>query len=100
MKEFLRFSSMGFLCLGLTFSLPFRAFSQVQTPRFISTSANSNGFYEYLPAGYGTPGKTFPLMVFLHGSGEVGNGGSDLPKVLANGPPKLINGGDFPTSFT
>ena len=39
-------------------------------------------------------------MVFIHGLGELGNGGTDLPKVLANGPPKLINNGLFPASFT
>lgn len=55
------------------------------------------GYYEYLPAGYGD-GTRFPLIVFLHGVGERGNGSlQDLPRVLKNGPPKLIEGGqDFP----
>ena len=47
----------------------------------------------YLPEGYGKPEsdkKKWPLMVFLHGAGE---SGSDLEKVKANGPPKLIAGG-------
>jgi Phospholipase/Carboxylesterase/Secretion system C-terminal sorting domain len=100
MKEFYRFSSMGLLCLSLSLFLSSRALSQVQTPRFITTSANSNGFYEYLPAGYNTGSQTYPLMIFVHGDGELGNGGSDLPKVLVNGPPKLINNGQFPSSFT
>jgi predicted peptidase len=54
-----------------------------------------NGFYEYLPGGYdGT--KAAPLLVFWHGVGEDGDGlaesdgGGDLHKVPANGPPKLI----------
>jgi hypothetical protein len=76
-------------------------FSQVQTARpNISISARCNGFYEYLPLGYGNGNGKYPLMVFIHGLGELGNGGTDLPKVLANGPPKLINNGLFPASFT
>ena len=72
-----------------------------ETPQSISTGTNSGGFYEFLPPGYDPNGsKTYPLMVFLHGSGEKGNGTSDLSRVLANGPPKLISAGTFPTSFT
>jgi hypothetical protein len=100
MKEFYRFSQMGLLCLYLALFPAFRADSQVQTPRFVSTSANSNGFYEYLPAGYGSGSQIYPLLIFVHGDGEEGNGGSDLSRVLANGPPKLINNNQFPSSFT
>ncbi|HVS98607.1 MAG TPA: T9SS type A sorting domain-containing protein [Puia sp.] len=74
--------------------------AQVHTPRNISTGPNSNGFYEYLPAGYSSGNNTYPLIVFLHGSGEVGNGGSDLPLVLRHGVPQVINQGKFPSSFT
>jgi predicted peptidase len=51
------------------------------------------GYLLYLPEEYGKPeaqGKKWPLLVFLHGSGE---SGSDLEKVKAHGPPKLIAGG-------
>jgi pimeloyl-ACP methyl ester carboxylesterase len=60
---------------------------------------NSDGlsFYEYLPAGYSNGGQ-FPLLVFLHGIGECGDGSfGQLPRVLKHGPPKLIeNGKAFP----
>jgi pimeloyl-ACP methyl ester carboxylesterase len=49
----------------------------------------------YMPAGYDTDvtGK-WPLMVFLHGSGERG---TDVERVAANGPPMLIEQGrNFP----
>ena len=84
----------GWLLIGVNVN------AQVQTPRNISTGPNSNGFYEYLPAGYSSGSSLFPLLVFLHGSGEVGNGGSDLPLVLHHGPPQLISQGKFPSSFT
>ena len=49
-----------------------------------------NGYFEYLPPGYSNATAT-PLLVFWHGIGEDGNGGSDLQKVLAHGPPGLIS---------
>ncbi len=49
----------------------------------------------YLPAGFSaTPPVRYPLLIFLHGSGEAG---WDLAKLRVNGPPKLAHGGaDFP----
>jgi hypothetical protein len=90
--------------LVVTFSLlllVFAANGQVQTARYISMTPNSNGFYEYLPQGYGSGSQTYPLLLFIHGTGELGDGSpSQLPKVLVNGPPRLINVNQFPASFT
>lgn len=48
----------------------------------------------FLPAGYQTSKEKFPLMLFLHGAGE---SGSDLQKVKAHGPPKIVETkNDFP----
>jgi dienelactone hydrolase len=77
------------------------AAAQVQTPRYISMVPHTNAYYEYLPQGYPEPNKKYPLMIFFHGLGETGPGtAATLPYVLRNGPPKLINEGSFPTSFT
>jgi len=52
------------------------------------------GYYEYKPVEYNVdPNTKFPLIIFLHGIGERGNGTTDLPKVLSNGIPKYINSG-------
>jgi predicted peptidase len=64
-----------------------------------STTAPS-GFYEYLPPGYPADGSARPLLVFWHGIGENGNGTSDLGKVLANGPPRLIARDAWPAERT
>jgi predicted peptidase len=51
------------------------------------------GYYVYTPSGYNSNNAIYPLLVFLHGSGEKGNSLSDtsvLKKVLVHGPPKLI----------
>lgn len=45
-------------------------------------------FLLYLPPGYQQSGKRkWPLIIFLHGSGERGD---DLEKVKAHGPPALV----------
>ncbi len=44
-------------------------------------------YFVYLPAGYQTnPDKKWPVMLFLHGNGERGNGVDELDFVLAHGP--------------
>lgn len=53
------------------------------------------GYYEYLPQNYSaTSGERFPLVVFVHGYGERGNGSStELTRLLSNGPPRMISQG-------
>lgn len=74
--------------------------AQVQTARVKKLSLNVNGFYEYLPEGYGSGSQTYSLIIFCHGMGEMGNGGTQLSKVLNTGLPRLIKDGKFPKSFT
>ncbi|HMH22413.1 MAG TPA: T9SS type A sorting domain-containing protein [Puia sp.] len=103
MKEFYAFSSKVFLCLAASIMLSQAGMAQTyytETAQSISTSSNSGGFYEFLPPGYNTGSQTYPLMIFLHGAGELGNGGSQLSLVLANGPPKLLHAKTLPGSFT
>lgn len=52
-------------------------------------------FLLYLPTGYDkVDGKKWPLIVFLHGSGERGD---DIEKVKLHGPPKMVETQrDFP----
>lgn len=84
-------------CLIVFFT---NASAQVQTPKYITTTQYSKGYYEYLPKGYESGSATYPLIIFVHGIGECGDGSpSQLPKVLVNGPPSQINQGIFPDSF-
>jgi hypothetical protein len=100
MRKIYQFFLRGTFCLPCLLFVCETVFAQVQTPRNISMGGNVMGFYEYLPAGYSTGSKKYPLIVFLHGVGELGNGTTDLYKVLTWGPPEMINAGQFPTSFT
>jgi predicted peptidase len=47
----------------------------------------------YLPEGYDDDGKSWPLVLFLHGSGERG---ADLAAVTHQGLPKLAGGKSLP----
>jgi predicted peptidase len=48
----------------------------------------------YLPDGYQSTGEPWPLIMFLHGSGERG---TDINRIKSNGPPMLVEKGEkFP----
>ncbi len=63
------------------------------TAKLLGSTSAQFGYYEYLPGGYSTNTSNYPVLIFLHGGGEKGDGTvvpAILDKVLANGPPKLI----------
>ena len=69
--------------------------SAQQVPRSL-TAANGTfiGFYEYKPPMYTSdPNAKFPLIIFLHGIGERGDGSSTLSSVLNVGIPRNIHYG-------
>jgi type IX secretion system substrate protein len=100
MEKFYRFSIAGLPCIILL-SIPLCGlFAQVQTPRSIQTGPNSYGFQEYLPAGYSADHAPYPLMVFLSGEWQQGDGtAAMLPLILQYGPPQIIAAGQWPDSF-
>lgn len=64
--------------------------------RSIGSEGAPMGYLEYLPPGYGD-GEPRPLLVFLHGSGEAGDGtDAALEPVATLGIPPLIEAGDWP----
>jgi predicted esterase len=56
------------------------------------SASNRMGYVAYFPPGYrSNPGRTWPTIVFLHGSGEAGTGrGADLARVTDVGLPQLL----------
>lgn len=60
-----------------------------QTPQ-PALEAGSYAYQLFLPTGYLASGRErWPVLIFLHGSGERGDG---LDKVKVHGPPKLLAG--------
>jgi poly(3-hydroxybutyrate) depolymerase len=60
-----------------------------------TTAANGTfiGFYEFKPYNYNTTNTPYPLIIFLHGVGERGNGTTELSRVLSNAIPRLCANG-------
>ena len=71
-----------------------------QGPQQMVTIPVGTGFtvkgWLYLPAGYATSGKTYPVVFFYHGQGEAG---TDPWKILAQGIPNLISNGMRPDNI-
>lgn len=60
------------------------------------------GHYIYLPEGYSEQGPEYPLLLFLHGSGERADSEANpvhLQKVLTFGPPNMIRLGQWNPSY-
>lgn len=61
----------------------------------LGASPAPSGYYEYLPPGYGDQPR--PLLIFLHGHGESGDGSAgQLDRLLNNGVPELIRQDRWP----
>ncbi|MCD9017741.1 alpha/beta fold hydrolase [Parachryseolinea silvisoli] len=66
----------------------------VQVEKRKGTTTAPYGYYEYLPVGYDTDAtKKWPVLLVLHGQGELGNGTTELYKAVVNGPGKEIKKG-------
>ncbi|MEO5500867.1 MAG: T9SS type A sorting domain-containing protein [Ginsengibacter sp.] len=102
MKNVYIFSAAILCFLVISVFSPFSVMAQVQTAKYgVSMTVNSNGYYEYLPSGYSAGSNKYPLLIFVHGRGELGDGSqAQLSRVLANGTPLQISQGIFPESFT
>lgn len=60
--------------------------------------SNIAGYLEHLPKGYSSA-KNYPLLICLHGIGELGNGTTEIGKLLHNSVPKLLQSNSFPAAF-
>lgn len=86
--------SIAFLIVFLFVS--FEGQGQNQTKEYFQTQLKANttiGYLSYLPPAYNGSSDEFPLMIFLHGLGQIG---SNLDGLLYYGPPKLIHYGNWP----
>src|SRR5688500_18723595 len=68
-------------------------------PNHVAINDAIAGFYSALPAKYSESSKKYPLLIFIHGSGQFGNGDTELHEVLTDGVPELLNHRLFPPNF-
>lgn len=68
----------------------------VHSPVTAYVNDNCAGYYKAIPTRYDSSAKKYPMIVFIHGIGELG---TDLTKMLRAGLPRLINRKMFPPDF-
>ncbi len=79
--------------------------SQVETTKptaqNVNVNVNSNigGYRASIPSLYDKTDKKYPLLIFIHGIGELGNGTTDLMKVAYFGTSGLVTNKTFPANF-
>ncbi len=83
MKANLYTKSRGIVLMLLFLTFAFHSYSQQVTRNVTASNGTYIGFYEFKPYNYNAnPTRKYPLIIFLHGIGERGNGTTELPRVL------------------
>lgn len=102
MKHLYSFCTACLILVCLLWNQPGIAQAPTHTAQSIRINSNIGGFYEYLPESYNPVGsQRYPLIVYLHGDGDRGNGSqAELPRLLTKALPKYIDDGLFPVSVT
>jgi predicted peptidase len=57
------------------------------------------GYYLSTPVHYQQSSKKYPLLIFIHGAGQFGDGNKDLPVLLNEAVPELLDEKLFPPDF-
>lgn len=78
---------------------PFETAPPVFKPVIHPVNDRIGGFYQALPSLYHQSNKRYPLLLFIHGGGQFGNGSYDLPLLLNEGIPQLLDEKRFPPDF-
>ena len=68
-------------------------------PVTLQVNESFGGYYIQLPHLYKYTSKNYPILIFFHGLGQMGNGGSDLGYILQDGIGKVLDENRLPASF-
>lgn len=71
--------------------LPYLLNAQLVAKSTKSSSGKFIGFYQYTPPGWSTSSTKYPVIIFLHGIGERGNGTTELYRVKNVAIPKYVD---------
>jgi predicted peptidase len=71
----------------------------LQSALSVKINANIGGLYAAVPFNYTKTTKKYPLIIFIPGGGQYGNGTTDLPLLLNDGMAQLLDEKTFPPNF-
>ena len=73
---------------------PALSIAQQRAKSFVYNDDKTLGYLEYLPPGYADETNLYPVLIYLHGGGEGGDGSPEqLEKLKSWGPPRHIQEG-------
>src|SRR6266487_2623856 len=81
----------GLIAGALFLQIPVFAQQVAKTIPYAASPEGLIGFLEFKPTDYGT--QKHPLIIFMHGIGERGNGTTQINNVAANAIPKFCAAG-------
>ncbi|HSB91567.1 MAG TPA: alpha/beta fold hydrolase [Flavitalea sp.] len=65
-----------------------------------SIAPEIGGFYQALPSNYDSSSEQYPVIIFLHGAAQLGNGRGELGRTLYYGAMQMIKDSMMPVSFS
>jgi len=75
------------------------AITSVLKPVTFPVNGAIGGYYVAQPSNYDQTTERYPLLLFIPGAGQFGNGAVDLPTLLKDGPAQLVDEKRFPGTF-
>ena len=73
--------------------------TSVLKPVTFPVNSAIGGYYVAQPSNYDQTTERYPLLIFIPGAGQFGNGSIDLPLLLKDGPTQLVDEKRFPGVF-
>jgi dienelactone hydrolase len=73
--------------------LPLLTQAQLTAKSLKTSSGTFVGFYQWTPSGWSTSTEKYPVIIFLHGVGERGNGTTELSRVTNVALPRYLKNG-------
>ncbi|WP_224997474.1 PA14 domain-containing protein [Cesiribacter sp. SM1] len=97
MKKLAQFTTK-LICILAALGWSMSAYGQGDNKaRPLGSTSSPYGYYEYLPVDYNSNSNNYPVLIYLHGLGEKGNGTTQLGDAIKHGPQREVtNGRDFP----
>src|SRR6478609_5804398 len=81
-------------------ALPDSPVTLVLKPVSKSIGTEIGGYYQALPSNYDSTNQLHPVIIFLHGAAQLGNGKGELSRLLFYGTMNYIKSGLIPPTFS